>query len=95
MVENKCPNCGKYTFPNFEPHICPTTEDTRHCSTCRTATDGAPLCDQCADRLRHEQASTAKAIEDCTCFGEGTIDDLLQNERMLAEYDEWKEANDA
>jgi len=64
----------------------------KHCEICRTATEGAPLCDRCARILRRDCQLVHLAIVAGACVGSSTIRNLRRDEETLAEYDEWKEA---
>ena len=66
----------------------------KHCELCRTETDG-PLCDRCTRKLRRDCQLVHLAITRRVCLGSGTIRNLREDERWLAEYDEWKEEHNA
>jgi len=70
-------------------------EMVKYCEICRAETDGAPLCDRCARKLRNDCRLVHLAIAARAGVGSGTINNLREDERRLAEYDKWKEETDA
>jgi len=66
----------------------------RHCEICRTETDGAPLCDRCARKLRNDCRLVHLAIAARAGVGSGAVDNLRRDEALLARYDERKEENE-
>lgn len=65
----------------------------RYCLRCPTRTAGAALCDRCARHLRQECRLAHLAIARGVNLYSGAIANLRRDEALLAEYDEWKEAN--
>lgn len=92
--------CGRWrSWEDYEHHqLCECGRRlamVKHCSICRKETAGAPLCDQCARKMRRDCKLVHLDIAGGACGGSGTVDNLRRDEALLKGYDEWKEANNA